>query len=312
MAIEFKVFVLEYFCPAMGIVMASAMFGAPARDLRKALLNGSLGPLNPFPWAMQTGNCLGWVVYGYYTRDPFVVAGNIPGLILSFWLNLGASKLQYLAIHSDQRRSTTQTSSERWDASSNTVESDDQLPDMDVSGLEEEMLVMVPQERALLRILSGWAAVLVWAGWFSSLNPATIVGLVVNANLIFFYGAPLQTMNMVIQQRNSESIHLLTLVMNFTNTSFWIVYGLTRRDPVIIGKSTVHMCHRSRLVLYSLSLIYLLAVPNAIGLSLGIVQAVLCVVYPRKQDDIVADLEPLAQALPETDHPTEGESQAVS
>ena len=72
-------------------------------DLRRALLNGRLGDLNPFPWVMMTGNCLGWIVYGYYLepKDGFIVAGNVPGLVISLWLNLGAAKLQYKQVLQD-------------------------------------------------------------------------------------------------------------------------------------------------------------------------------------------------------------------
>jgi solute carrier family 50 protein (sugar transporter) len=89
--------VFDYLCPFLGCLIASTLFAAPVNDLRKALKERTLGPLNPNPWAVLTGNCLGWSSYAYYTNDPFILASNLPGLILSFWLNIGACKLQYLA-----------------------------------------------------------------------------------------------------------------------------------------------------------------------------------------------------------------------
>lgn len=73
------------------------MYIAPIGDLRTALLKGRLGDLNPFPWVMMTGNCVGWIFYGYYLepRDAFIVASNMPGFMISLWLNFGAAKLQY-------------------------------------------------------------------------------------------------------------------------------------------------------------------------------------------------------------------------
>lgn len=115
---------------------------------------------------------------------------------------------------------------------------------------------MAPQERSLLRVLCAWAAVIVWVGWFSSADPAVTVGIVVNANLIFFYGAPLQTVRTVISEGNCNSIHLPTMMMSCTNTSFWIAYGLVSHQFAIV-------------------------VPNGIGLVLGILQALLCLLYPR-------------------------------
>lgn len=263
---------LDLICPTLGAIMATCMFGAPIVDLRRALLKGKLGDLNPFPWAMMTGNCLGWVVYGYYkNRDPFLVAANLPGLILSLWLNSGAAKLQYQEHmelkHINSRRETPQ---EDCDASSPLDEGDNdgEMPvyiHRDGGGSEEigeamrhhpENLVTVPQERALLRVLIFWAIVIVWAGWVDPRNAAETVGLVVNLNLIFFYGAPLQAIRKVMSERNSASIHRPTMFMNWTNTTFWILYGIAKLDPVIIF-------------------------PNSVGLTLGLAQGLLCLCYPN-------------------------------
>jgi solute carrier family 50 protein (sugar transporter) len=264
-------------------------FTAPVQDLRRALQQGSLGALNPFPWAMMTGNCLGWIVYGFYTRDAFVFAANVPGLILSFWLNMGAAKLQYFALRDDiKQHQPVQPVREDWDASPAIMEADDdvldEFPDggvvasehhgsMDSSGGSNgganlgELLVLVPQEQALLRILLGWAAVITYVGWLSSsTNPAATIGVVVNVNLVFFYGAPLQRVQTVVVERNSESIHVPTMVMNWMNTTFWILYGFAKGDFVII-------------------------VPNVLGLSLGLLQGVLCVMFPRRE----TGLDPLRQ-----------------
>ncbi len=43
----------------------------------------------------MTGTCSGWVAYSFLTKDPYVLAGSAPGLIVSLWLNFGAIKLQY-------------------------------------------------------------------------------------------------------------------------------------------------------------------------------------------------------------------------
>jgi len=252
----------------------------------------------------MTGNCLGWLAYGYYTYDPFVVAANLPGLVLSLWLNMGAAKLQYLEraeLPSSRRRTAkttepatiegagggrtdllrppsaasssssstrrhhrgfggaTTTGEEHWDATSPTEEDDAEEGEEERSGLmaimtvgrrrgrsslsrisgndhdggdggEEEYLVMVPQERSLLRLLCLWSVVLIWVGWFSDRDPAVAIGLTVNLNLVWFYAAPLQKMRTVVVERTSDSIHFPTMVMNCLNTSFWIAYVYSRFD----------------------------------------------------------------------------------
>ena len=317
------------------------MFAAPITDLRQALLKGSLESLNPFPWAFMTGNCLGWVVYAYYTRDPFVLAANLPGLISSVWLNISAAKLQYiermrhfkpvrpgeeqqqlqqqqqhhqgnLLRHSSssdnddltgrpilerQPASTSATGHTTISSSSSSSSSSggsgvvsnnnhwDASPPMDIEGEEaadllhhgssnakEEKgyLILVPQERLLLRVLIVWSFVIVFVGWFSTTRvpPATTVGLIVNLNLVVFYAAPLESMQTVIRSKRSDSIHTPTMIMNWINTSFWILYGAFVRHDIMI------------------------LLPNIIGLTLGLLQGLLCLLYPRS-----SRLEELSEPL---------------
>ena len=58
-------------------------------------MRGTLGHLNPTPWAVMTGNCIGWLTYSYLINNLFLFFANAPGLILSVWLNMAAAKLQY-------------------------------------------------------------------------------------------------------------------------------------------------------------------------------------------------------------------------
>ncbi len=188
----------------------------------------------------------GWTAYAYYTKDPFILASNIPGILVSAWLNLGAAKLQY---HGFREVSTLEGMA---------------------AGHAGKRFVMVPQEVLLLRILLLWLVILVCVGWLGLTigHQITIIGILVNINLLFFYGAPLQTIKEVISEGSSASIHRPLMRMNWLNTSFWILYGfVARNDPVIYG-------------------------PNAIGLLFGLIQGVLCCMYPGRED-LNLDTEPL-------------------
>jgi len=149
---------------------------------------------------------------------------------LSIWLNSGTAKLQYTELRH-------------------------QMNDCN----NEELLVMTSQERLLLRVLVFWAAVLIFTSWFypKHSDPGDLVGIIVNFNLIVFYGAPLKTIQTVIHEQCSASIHYETMVMNWITTSFSIGYGMAKRDLVIV-------------------------LPNIIGLLLGIAQGVLCLLFPRQ------------------------------
>ncbi len=250
---DWQTIVFEYLCPVGGCFLASSVFAAPIHDLNQALARGSLGSLNTTPWAVMTGNCLGWCAYSYYTNDPFVLASNLPGLILSLWLNIGACKLQYLA----QIRAIPNFQDSLDD---NEPETAHQKP------MFSQRLTSSPQDEVLFGILGLWAVVLVSVRWLNSLleqhlfsvwEPQSVIGLIVNINLIFFYGAPLQTMKLVLETRSSDTIHTPTVTRNVVNAIFWMSYGLARADPVIYG-------------------------PNGVGLLLGLAQVALCWIYPKR------------------------------
>jgi solute carrier family 50 protein (sugar transporter) len=121
-------------------------------------------------------------------------------------------------------------------------------------------------------MLLAWSVVLVWVGWVhpsSNKNTAETIGWVVNVNLVFFYGAPLQTMWTVIREKCSDSIHRPTMVMNWFCTTFWLLYGMIQLDPIIF-------------------------LPNGVGLLLGMSQGFLCLLYPNAVDLVPLTDEPFA------------------
>jgi solute carrier family 50 (sugar transporter) len=263
-----------YVCPTLGGLVASTLFAAPIHDLRTALQNETLGPLNPNPWAVMSGNCLGWCIYSYYTNDPFILAANLPGLLLSLWLNIGAAKLQYLAqVESIRVGGSSSSKSGAAVLTTNPLRHRHRHPfshgEVDTTGaghinaavvVSKENLVHSPQDVLLLRILCVWGAVLVAVGWLGVVPPgpmqAQTVGLIVNVNLIFFYAAPLQTMRTVLEHKCSDSLHTMTILLNCLNATFWMLYGIALDSPVVYG-------------------------PNGIGLALGTAQLVLLIVYPK-------------------------------
>lgn len=227
---------------------------APVSDLRQALSVGTLGDLNPLPWVFMTGNCLGLVAYSYYTDDPFMLAANLPGLLLSLWLNQGAIKLQYLEL--SRRRAgggngqTNNIFNEEDEALD--LENGDSIIGHDSTSnkrraqneqrlISPEAMIFVSQEVKLYRILLVWCSVLMWVGWISPLlatnkssifltrissgSAAETVGLCTNLNLIFFYGAPLTSMFQVLKTRWSSSIHRPTMYMGVMCATFWTGYG---------------------------------------------------------------------------------------
>ena len=266
------------------------MFAAPVPALRNALSIGSLGDLNPLPWAFMTGNTCGWVAYSFLTKDVFVLIGNAPSFLLSLWLNVGASQLQYLsyirAPHGELRSKTSLLNSESDEEASYSLElAEEQLPYVPLMEQPQQQhqqggVIASPLEKhtrshthrkstfnsinhttTFLIIGSIWLILLSIVAFLPKTinNHSTqvnIIGIAANINLVFFLGAPLSTIMSVVQHRNSSSIHRRTMMTSIANCSLWSVYGL-----LAVGDPFIY-------------------VPNFMGLMLGIVQGLLCLCFP--------------------------------
>lgn len=114
-------------------------------------------------------------------------------------------------------------------------------------------------ERKLLSIVIIWITILSTISLMSSISKEEskfIVGVAVNINLIFFYASPLSTIMSVFKTKSSDSIHILTMIMNTLNAFFWCVYSLAIQD-------------------------YYILLPNSLGFMFGLLQMGLYRCYPR-------------------------------
>lgn len=266
-----KVIILEYVCPAMGTIFANMMFYAPYGDLQRAIARTDLGDLNPTPWAFMLGNCFGWVLYGILMQNLWIFFANVFGFILSVWLNMGAVKMIYQGHHSVQMRKSfvafleNQEKSERTQENSvrelkknnNTIPKDWVKIVWDVTS--QTTLAPTPHENLVMGMVLVWtccASVIAFATSLPASTKQFIVGLLVNLNLVFFYGAPLSTILQILRERNTASLHIPTMITNTLNGSFWTAYGIAIVD-------------------------YWIIVPNGLGAAVGGIQFILCLIFPR-------------------------------
>lgn len=250
----------------MGVLISTALYTAPARDLQTCLQKGSLGTLNPIPWAVMSGNCLGWLIYAHLAHDPFILASNVPGILISTWLNVGASKLQHIEAMGKQHNNTTsqQPQQQHQLSETTTIGVNGANNNSDSQSATTTTTTTIPtltsQDSLWLKILSLWLLIVIGVIWLPFLHTfqgkKETIGLLVNINLLFFYGSPLQTMKTVVATKNSDSIHTMTVLLNCVNAAFWAAYGIAVHDMVVYG-------------------------PNGIGLLLGLLQALLCCMYPK-------------------------------
>jgi solute carrier family 50 (sugar transporter) len=90
----------------------------------------------------------------------------------------------------------------------------------------------------------------------STTSKELIVGTITNLCLVFFYGAPLSSIAIVLRTHNTATLHVPTMFTNTASSVFWGVYGLAVFD-------------------------YFVMVPNLVGAALGLSQIVLYLTYPR-------------------------------
>ena len=69
----------------LGATMANVMFASGFPEVLAKRREGKLGDYNPLPTPIVFGNCLGWLSYALLSKDPYVTAANVPGLLLGFW-----------------------------------------------------------------------------------------------------------------------------------------------------------------------------------------------------------------------------------
>ena len=260
-------FVIAGAVPLLTLWTSSFRIPAPFRDIKAAVDRGFLGDLNPTPWAFMTGNCLGWVAYSYILQNLFLFFANAPGLMLSVYYNMCAVKLQYEHHRAQEMRTSFVTFLE----SSRGLQLDDphngenawqkavDLGRLVLQVTSQKTPAPAGQEKLVTGMVLVWLAVIsiILFADFDNRTRQLIVGVVVNANLLFFYGAPLSTIFRVLKTRNSASINIPTMVTNTLNGAFWTAYGSAVNDAFIY-------------------------VPNGIGAALGVIQFFLCLLFPRR------------------------------
>jgi len=86
---------LLHVVPGLGVITGTMLSFAPYRAVLHASREGHLGHLNPTPWAVMMGKCVGWVTYAIMLGNMYMFIPNASGYILSIWLNIQAIKLNY-------------------------------------------------------------------------------------------------------------------------------------------------------------------------------------------------------------------------
>lgn len=278
-----RAFIFTDLLPSFGCFLSFILYAALFDAARERMIKGSLRSLNPTPWAFLLGNCIGWVVYGTLTSDLYCYASSGPGIVLSCWLNLVASKLIYQEHVTSKLRAAMCT---KIDAASQGKRTD-KIAIISIknnhgslsSGISsdvndsaildqlywDQMIDKVTFEKPpmahdtlVICTVTFWVVLVAIITFIPMTREDRIffVGLVVNINLVLFYVGPLSKAYVVVATSDSSSINRPTMIVNIVSSIIWTAYGVGRND-------------------------LFMSVPNGIGALLGFFQLTLCAFFPR-------------------------------
>lgn len=245
---------------------------------------------------------------------------------MSVWLNMQAVKLQYESFRSQEMRkliviALDQSRERLANPSENTVEQAHHLlevitradgtcpPESPTTKMQsisdaarivldvpaQSMVAPAPHDTLVMANVFVWIvviAIIAYGSAFTDRTKELIVGVTVNLNLVIFYGSPLSVIWTVLQTRSAATIHVPTMCLNTLNGTFWAAYGIAVADLFI-------------------------AVPNSLGAGLGLIQILLCILFPRNKQNSGKDERSTEVRLRTTgaSHPTtdeEGQSIEVT
>ena len=79
--------------PVLGVFTSNLLALGPLSAVLACRESKRLGELNPLMFPLLFGTCIGWVIYSTATLNPYLFAGNVGGVILSFFYLLSVYSL---------------------------------------------------------------------------------------------------------------------------------------------------------------------------------------------------------------------------
>lgn len=222
--------IVSYVCPLLGALLANFMWVSPFTAICRSRRQHSLGTLNPFPFGITVFNCIAWVGYSILTEDYWLFFANFPGLVLGLFYSISALAILYSPHINERGKGVYQ--------------------------VLENILIGSAAFYCLEFCLVGF--VFPQQGVSSTVGEH-LVGYTGVLAALCYYGAPLSTMKIILQTKDSSTLHIPMIIANMCNALMWMVYGaIALNDPIVYA-------------------------PNALGFLLGAAQLSLSWYYPRTQ-----------------------------
>jgi solute carrier family 50 protein (sugar transporter) len=202
---------LEHLVPALGVLVANALFFSPLKPVLAARHgHGSFSSAAPpLVFAAMHANTLAWLVYAFLRRDPYILASNLFGALVSQFMLLATVQ----AGGGGGGGGSSPSSSAAAEAGARAA-------------LFFTALLIAAGAGVAFSGISLDAASKAW-GW------------VTVSVLLVFYASPLSALARVLRSRNSSSLQLPFAAMNAANGALWAAYGLAVHDAFVWAPNVV-------------------------------------------------------------------------
>ena len=184
--------------PVLGVILSNALYFSPLPAVRSAARSGTLGSLNVLPQALMVHSTIAWMCYAFAVPNGFIVASNLPGVIVAVYFIATTMPLMPRDEHHPIKRTVT--------------------------------LVLVGGT-AIMLFLWTWLI-------FSGVPHETIVfvlGAYGSAICVLLFASPLSTVREVLATSTAASIYAPLTATQCTNCAMWTVYGLAIGDCWVYG-----------------------------------------------------------------------------
>jgi solute carrier family 50 (sugar transporter) len=201
---------LEHLVPALGVLVANALFFSPLKPVLQARSGrGSFSSAAPpLVFAAMSANCSAWLVYSFLKRDPYILASNVLGALVSQYMLLATVAGTTVQGAADAGTRAALFFSAVLIASGAGV------------AFSSSSSTSTPTDDPAAAAAAAW-------GW------------VTVAILLVFYASPLSTLARVLRSRNASSLQLPFATMNAINGALWAAYGLAVSDAFVWAPNVV-------------------------------------------------------------------------
>jgi solute carrier family 50 protein (sugar transporter) len=201
--------------PALGVVVANALFLSPLPAILNASKRQKLGAINPVPFPLIFVNCVTWLQYSLVVKDYYLFFANYFAIPLSLYYTITCLSLGTLEVaqaeQEDQKSLAQMARLVRWSKYIGVV------------GL------LVIQIGTMLSFIT----------FTDQSTRQQIMGGFCIGILVLFYVSPLSTFYHVIKTNNSESFYWPLSLMTFLNGALWVFYGSFIGDAFIWAPNVI-------------------------------------------------------------------------